>query len=195
MEASRKSGGKMRVISGTRKGRTLKAVPGQSTRPTTDKVKESIFNMIGPYFDGGWALDLFAGSGGLGIEALSRGFDHCIFVDRDMKAIQTIKGNLNQLELIDQSEVFRNEAKRALAAIVKREESFQAIFLDPPYKDQQLKALLDMIDEHALLTDDGVIVCEHDKDVILPEEAGQLYISRQELYGLTGITIYRKRGN
>ncbi|MGG8473416.1 RsmD family RNA methyltransferase, partial [Rahnella sp. PAMC25617] len=97
---------------------------------------------------------------------------------RDMKAIQTIKGNLNQLELIDQSEVFRNEAKRALAAVVKREESFQAIFLDPPYKDQQLKALLDMIDEHALLTDDGVIVCEHDKGVILPEEAGQLYISR-----------------
>lgn len=185
----------MRVISGTRKGRTLKAVPGQSTRPTTDKVKESIFNMIGPYFDGGWALDLFAGSGGLGIEALSRGFDHCIFVDRDMKAIQTIKGNLNQLELSDQSEVFRNEAKRALAAVVKREEFFQAIFLDPPYKDQQLKALLDMIDEHALLTDGGVIVCEHDKDVTLPEEAGQLYISRQELYGLTGITIYRKRGN
>ena len=109
----------MRVISGTRKGRTLKAVPGQSTRPTTDKVKESIFNMIGPYFDGGWALDLFAGSGGLGIEALSRGFDHCIFVDRDIKAIQTIKGNLNQLSLMDQSEVFRNEAKRALAAVVK----------------------------------------------------------------------------
>ncbi|MEI4790916.1 16S rRNA (guanine(966)-N(2))-methyltransferase RsmD [Bacillus sp. FJAT-53060] len=185
----------MRVISGTRKRRTLKAVPGQSTRPTTDKVKESIFNMIGPYFDGGWALDLFAGSGGLGIEALSRGFDHCIFIDRDMKAIQTIKENLSQLLLMDQSEVFQNDAQRALAAIVKRGESFQAIFLDPPYQDQKLKALLDMIDEHSLLADDGVIVCEHDKDVMLPNETGQLHISRQELYRLTGITIYRKRGN
>ncbi|MFS0654227.1 16S rRNA (guanine(966)-N(2))-methyltransferase RsmD [Bacillus sp. 179-C3.3 HS] len=184
----------MRVISGTRKGRSLKAVPGQSTRPTTDKVKESIFNMIGPYFEGGRALDLFAGSGGLGIEALSRGFDHCIFVDRDMKAIQTIKGNLSQLALTDQSEVFRNDAKRALAAVVKREESFQAIFLDPPYKDQKLKDLLDTIDEHALLTDDGVIVCEHDKGVDLPHEAGLLEIARQELYGMTGVTIYRKRG-
>lgn len=124
----------MRVISGTRKGRTLKAVPGQSTRPTTDKVKESIFNMIGPYFDGGWALDLFAGSGGLGIEALSRGFDHCIFVDRDIKAIQTIKGNLNQLSLMDQSEVFRNEAKRALAAVVKRRNPFKPFSLIRPIK-------------------------------------------------------------
>lgn len=70
----------MRVISGSKKGRSLKAVAGTSTRPTTDKVKESIFNMIGPYFDGGRGLDLFAGSGGLGIEALSRGFEHCIFV-------------------------------------------------------------------------------------------------------------------
>ncbi|WP_353855871.1 16S rRNA (guanine(966)-N(2))-methyltransferase RsmD [Bacillus sp. Bos-x628] len=185
----------MRVISGTRKGRTLKAVPGQSTRPTTDKVKESIFNMIGPYFDGGWVLDLFAGSGGLGIEALSRGFDHCIFVDRDIKAIQTIKANLAQLMLTDQSEVFRNDAQRALSAVAKREESFQAIFLDPPYKDQKLKALLEWIDQHSLLTDDGVIVCEHDKEVTLPEETGRLEISRQELYGLTRITIYRKRGN
>ena len=81
----------MRVVSGTAKEEHLKAVPGNATRPTTDKVKEAMFNMIGPYFDGGIGLDLFAGSGGLGIEALSRGMDKVIFVDRDDKAIQTIQ--------------------------------------------------------------------------------------------------------
>lgn len=97
-----------------KKGRSLKAVAGTSTRPTTDKVKESIFNMIGPYFDGGRGLDLFAGSGGLGIEALSRGFEHCIFVDRDFKAIQTVKSNLKTLELTKHAQVYRNDAERAL---------------------------------------------------------------------------------
>ena len=80
----------MRVVSGKCKGHPLKAVPGSSTRPTTDKVKESIFNIIGPYFEGGQALDLFAGSGGLGIEALSRGMDKAIFVDREYKAVATV---------------------------------------------------------------------------------------------------------
>ena len=83
----------MRVVAGQAKGLPLKAVPGKTTRPTTDKVKESIFNMIGPFFDGGTAVDLFAGSGGLGIEALSRGIEHAVFTDKDKKAIDTIQAN------------------------------------------------------------------------------------------------------
>ena len=117
----------MRIISGDKKGLPLKAVPGKDTRPTTDKVKESIFNMIGPYFEGGKGLDLFAGSGGLGIEALSRGFNEMIFVDRDMKAIQTVKENLRSAGLGEQAEVYRNEADRALKAIVKRDLSGSAL--------------------------------------------------------------------
>ena len=89
----------MRVVSGKCKGQSLKAVPGNSTRPTTDKVKEAIFNMIGPYFEGGLGLDLFAGSGGLGIEALSRGLERVIFVDRDKSAIGTIHDNLHKCGL------------------------------------------------------------------------------------------------
>lgn len=118
----------VRVVSGVKKGLHLKAVPGTSTRPTTDKVKEAIFNIIGPYFDGGVGLDLFGGSGGLGIEALSRGIDKMIFVDRDQKAIQTIKGNLETCRLLDQAEVYRNDAVRALKAIVKRDIKFDVIF-------------------------------------------------------------------
>ncbi|EIJ79461.1 methyltransferase [Bacillus methanolicus MGA3] len=128
----------MRVISGACKGRILKAVPGSSTRPTTDKVKEAIFNMIGPYFDGGLGLDLFAGSGGLGIEALSRGLSKVIFVDKDKKAIQIIHENIKTCGLMEQSEVYLNSAERALKAIIKRGLVFDFIFLDPPYKKQQI---------------------------------------------------------
>ncbi|MGQ9007257.1 16S rRNA (guanine(966)-N(2))-methyltransferase RsmD [Bacillus stercoris] len=184
----------MRVISGSKKGRSLKAVPGTSTRPTTDKVKESIFNMIGPYFDGGRGLDLFAGSGGLGIEVLSRGFEHCIFVDRDFKAIQTVKSNLKTLELTKHAQVYRNDAERALHAAAKRETGFRGIFLDPPYKEQKLKALLTLIDEYQMLEEDGFIVAEHDREVELPETVGDLVMTRKETYGLTGVAIYKKRG-
>ena len=90
----------MRVVAGTLKGRSIKAVKGTNTRPTTDKVKESIFNIIGPYFDGGVALDLFGGSGNLGIESLSRGIDRVIFVDRETIAINTIKQNVKDLKIV-----------------------------------------------------------------------------------------------
>ncbi|MDA1475663.1 16S rRNA (guanine(966)-N(2))-methyltransferase RsmD [Bacillus changyiensis] len=185
----------MRVISGVYKGRAIKAVPGTSTRPTTDKVKESIFNMVGPYFEGGIGLDLFAGSGGLGIEALSRGFDRLVFVDRDFKAIQTVKANLKTLGVEKCAEVYRNDAERALYAASKRGLRFDAIFLDPPYQEQKLKALLIMIEKSNLLNDNGFILAEHAKEVVLPQETGELHISRQEIYGLTGVSIYRKRGN
>ncbi|WP_064093819.1 16S rRNA (guanine(966)-N(2))-methyltransferase RsmD [Rossellomorea aquimaris] len=180
----------MRVISGTLKGRPLKAVPGSGTRPTTDKVKESIFNMIGPYFQGGIGLDLFAGSGGLGIEAISRGLEKVIFVDRDAKAFQTIKLNLQDCDLVEQSEVYRNDASRALKAILKRELSFDYIFLDPPYKQQKLQQLLQLIAEHRLLNESGYVMCEHSSEIVLDEQVGDLRKIREETYGIIRISIY-----
>jgi len=108
----------MRVISGERKGTRLKAVPGSATRPTTDKVKESLFNIIGPYFAGGDALDLYAGSGGLGIEALSRGCDHAVFVDKQTKAIQTIQENLRVTRYEANATVYRQDARQALDELI-----------------------------------------------------------------------------
>lgn len=180
----------MRVVSGQYKGKSLKAVPGNSTRPTTDKVKESIFNMIGPYFNGGECLDLFAGSGGLGIEALSRGADKAIFVDRDGKAIGTIYDNLKSCQLEERAEVYRNDFKRALKALVKRGLSFDTIFLDPPYAKQQLKEILEMVSENNLLKKKGVIVCEHGTDVQLPERVDELILKREETYGMIRISIF-----
>ncbi|MFS0778758.1 16S rRNA (guanine(966)-N(2))-methyltransferase RsmD [Neobacillus sp. 3P2-tot-E-2] len=182
----------MRVVSGICKGRPLKAVPGNTTRPTTDKVKEALFNMIGPYFDGGSGLDLFAGSGGLGLEALSRGLDKVIFVDREAKAIQTIHENIQNCKMEDKAEVYRNDADRALKALIKREIHFDYIFLDPPYKKQQLVSLVEKISEHRLVTNGGFIICEHSHDVVLPERAGGFSRYKQEKYGIIAITIYSR---
>ncbi len=121
----------MRVVSGSAKGRPLKAVPGTGTRPTTDKVKEALFSMIGPYFEGGTALDLFAGSGGLGIEALSRGMDKAVFVDLEPKSIEVIRMNLTATKLENQAAIYRNDAGRALKALAKRSTTFDLVFLDP----------------------------------------------------------------
>jgi 16S rRNA (guanine966-N2)-methyltransferase len=181
----------MRVVSGKCKGHPLKAVPGQSTRPTTDKVKESIFNIIGPYFNGGIGLDLFGGSGGLGIEALSRGLEKVIFVDIDQKAVQTIKQNVEACRLKEQVEVYRNEAEKALKALIKRQQSFELIFLDPPYHQQKLQALISIIESNLLLNKDGKIVVEHSTDVEMPESIGKLMLVRSEKYGITAISIYK----
>jgi 16S rRNA (guanine966-N2)-methyltransferase len=180
----------MRVISGKCKGRPLQAVPGMSTRPTTDKVKEAIFNMVGPYFSGGMGLDLFGGSGGLGIEALSRGLDRMIFVDHDVKAVQTIRKNVETCGLSEQAEIYRNDAERALKAIVKRGLQFQLIFLDPPYKKQKLQSLISFIDEHSLLETDGFVIAEHAHDIELPNQIGKLMRVKHEIYGITAVSIY-----
>lgn len=181
----------MRIVSGVHKGKPLKAVPGKSTRPTTDKVKEAIFNMIGPYFDGGLVLDLFAGSGGLGIEALSRGVDKVIFVDRDQKAIHTVQENLRICQLEDQAEVYRNDAERALKALIKRDLVFDYIFLDPPYKKQQLEKLLQVISKHQLLNQKGIIVCEHGSEVELAADIESFRQFKQEKYGIITVTMYK----
>ncbi|WP_216830892.1 16S rRNA (guanine(966)-N(2))-methyltransferase RsmD [Alkalihalobacterium elongatum] len=180
----------MRVISGEKKGQPLKAVPGTTTRPTTDKVKESIFNIIGPYFDGGWVLDLYGGSGNLGIEALSRGAEKAIFVDQNRKAVDIIKENLKVCSYTDCAEVYRNDAKRALKALIKREVSFTYIFLDPPYAEQKIEAEIGIIHDFNLLKAGGTIVAEHDASIELAENIGSFSCKRREIYGDTAISFY-----
>ncbi|MDF2606466.1 MAG: rsmD [Bacillales bacterium] len=187
----------MRVVSGKNKGMPLKAVPGSNTRPTTDKVKESIFNMIGPYFDGGIGLDLFAGSGGLGIEALSRGVDKVIFVDKDFKAIMTIRENLEACRLNESSnsEVYRNDYIRALKALKKRDIKFDYIFLDPPYKNEIIESILSFISENDLISDNGIVLAEFDSERDIPSEIGVFSEIKSEKYGSCGIKIYKVKLN
>ena len=182
----------MRVVSGICKGRPLKAVSGNTTRPTTDKVKEAIFNMIGPYFEGGIGLDLFAGSGGLGLEALSRGLEKVIFIDREPKAVQVIHENIKACKFEKKTEVFRNDADRALKALIKREICFDYIFLDPPYKKQQLVSLMEKMDKQDIVSSDGIVVCEHSFDVELPQTVGRFSEIKHERYGMIAVTIFSR---
>ncbi len=181
----------MRVIAGDFKGRQLKSVPTHKTRPTTDKVKEAVFHGIGPFFEGGDVLDLFAGSGGLGIEALSRGADSCVFVDQQHKAIQTIYENIKTLDIEDRSEVFRTDANRAIKAAGKRGLTFNYIFLDPPYKKFSYKELMEALLNHGLVADGAKIVCEHDARENIPEEVGHLKRIKTDHYGSNiGVSIF-----
>ncbi|MFD2670159.1 16S rRNA (guanine(966)-N(2))-methyltransferase RsmD [Marinicrinis sediminis] len=184
----------MRVISGTARGKALKAVPGQSTRPTTDKVKEAIFSMIGPYFEGGIVLDLFAGTGGLGIEALSRGMDQAIFVDMEKKSVETIHDNLKHTRLFEHAEVYRNEAGRAIKALSKRELAFDLIFLDPPYKLKKMDEWLIKMEEMGLLHEQTVVVIEHDANHHYGEQIGDGLIQKKRAeYGEIAVSIYTMR--
>ncbi|MFD2208717.1 16S rRNA (guanine(966)-N(2))-methyltransferase RsmD [Virgibacillus halophilus] len=185
----------MRIIAGTHKGRALKAVPGKDTRPTTDKVKEAVFQMMGPFFDGGSCLDLFAGSGSLGIEALSRGMDRAVFVDRQNKAIHTIQENLEMLKISNLSEVYRTDANRAIQILSKKNMTFTLILLDPPYKKADYEKLIRSIIKSSLLKDGGMLYCEHDAADQMPLLNKELQIIKQANYGTIGITMYRKGEN
>ncbi|USS87288.1 16S rRNA (guanine(966)-N(2))-methyltransferase RsmD [Fructilactobacillus hinvesii] len=181
----------MRIIAGTYGGRKLHPVPGNKTRPTTDKVRESIFNMIGPYFQGGNFLDLFAGSGAVALEALSRGMQAAVLVDRQFAAIKTIKQNATIITDQDQSvRVWKMPAEHALQKLAQAQERFDIIFLDPPYAQQQMVKQLAEITELQLLRPGGLVICETDRTAELGE-IPDYDLVRQKDYGLTLVTIYR----
>ncbi|GGG81176.1 16S rRNA (guanine(966)-N(2))-methyltransferase RsmD [Paenibacillus radicis (ex Gao et al. 2016)] len=181
----------MRVIAGAAKGRTLKAVPGMNTRPTTDKVKEAIFSMIGPYFDGGVALDLFAGTGALGIEAWSRGVERTIFIDREKISIDIIRHNTEIAGMGSAAEIYRNDAERAIKLLEKRGIVFKLVFLDPPYRMIQMDELMTDLAQRSMLEEEAIIVVEHDAAHLYPEHIKQFEQLKQSKYGDTAVTIYR----
>ncbi len=181
----------MRVVAGEYGGRRLKAVPGIKTRPTTDKVKEAMFNIIGPYLEGGQVLDLFAGSGGLSIEAVSRGADHATLVDRQYQAIKTIHENLSVTKEEDKFTVLKGDAYKMLNKLAKQEQGFDYVFLDPPYKKQQILELMEQLKKLGLLNTDALIICETDQVADLPEELADFELIKKADYGITELTFYR----
>ena len=180
----------MRVISGIHKSKPLESMEGRNTRPTMDKVKEGIFNSL--HEVSGIGLDLFAGSGALGIEALSRGMEKVIFVDQNFKAIKIIKANLQNLNISDQAEVYKNNADRALKALSKRAMQFDVIFLDPPYDKGLIDEALDGIIKFNLLKENGIIVCEfnHKEEI----DTKSFHVIKRYHYGLTD-TLFLEKGD
>ena len=152
----------MRIISGSARGLKLKSLEGSDTRPTLDNVKEAIFSMLFDKTRDAGVLDLFAGSGALGIEALSRGAKEAVFVDANPKACAVVKANLESARMQERASVIRANALEYLATAQKSGKGFDIIFLDPPYALGLLNEALGLIWEFGLLKRGGVIVCEFD---------------------------------
>jgi 16S rRNA (guanine(966)-N(2))-methyltransferase RsmD len=183
----------MRIISGEYGGRPLKAVPGTATRPTTDKVKEAIFSMIGPYFDGGRSLDLYAGSGGLSIEGVSRGIEHATLVDRQFAAIKTINENIAVTKAPEKFSVIKSTAEAAIQHLVGQV-PFNVLYFDPPYAKQTILADLGKLVANGLIADEAIVVAETDQVANLPDELPGFELLKQKDYGITVITIYEYVG-
>ena len=175
----------MRVISGTHGGRTLKAPPGAATRPTSDRVREALFSILGARIDDARVLDLFAGSGALGIEALSRGAQSATFVDDATQAIRAVKANLEALGA--RAEVHRHDALKFLSAAFTRGAQYDLIFLDPPYREAERFARPLSEALPAVMAPGGVVVAESDRRAPL---ALELPLNDERRYGDTLIRIY-----
>jgi 16S rRNA (guanine(966)-N(2))-methyltransferase RsmD len=174
----------MRVISGKYKGKKLVGYDSVETRPTMDRIKESLFGMIQGYIKDAKVLDVFAGTGSLGIEALSNGAESCIFIDNGNEIIKALEKNL---EDIPNSNIINKDYKQALKEI---DTKFDLIFIDPPYKNGILNNSLKLIDEYQLLSEKGIIVCETDIDEIIVIN-DNLKIVKKKVYGNKKITVYK----
>lgn len=177
----------MRVITGEARGRKLVTLEGEDVRPTTDRVKEGMFNIIQFDLEGANVIDLFAGSGQLGIEALSRGAKHCTFIDSANRSVEVVKQNLKTVGFEKRASVFCSDAKMYIGL---SNDNFDIALLDPPYNKNIIDAVLPSVAEK--MTDYGVIICESALDEILPETAGEFSIHREYRYGKIKLTAYRK---
>ena len=182
----------MRVISGSARGRRLKELQGMETRPTTDKVKESLFNIIQFDIPGRKILDLFGGTGQLGIEALSRGAAHCTFVDQRRDAVRLIKENLNECRLTEQARVVQGDS---LAFLTSCREKFDVIFLDPPYHTDLMDRALELVTKIDILSENGIIICETMAQRELPQLPGPYEWGKDYRYGQIKLTIGRRQGS
>ena len=182
----------LRVISGSAKGTKLITLEGMSTRPTTDRVKENLFNIIAPYIADSTVLDLFAGSGSLGIEALSRGALSVVFSDQSEKSAEIIIKNLENTRFLEKSEVFLGEAQLILKKLSHQGKKFDIIFLDPPYKNEIVPKILHDLEINCVLEDRTLIVAETDIADELPNEIGTLIVSKIQKYGKTKLTFYKR---
>lgn len=182
----------MRVVGGKAKGRRLLAPKGQSVRPTAARVKESLFNILPRDFTGMKVLDLFAGTGNLSIEALSRGAAHAILVDSSARSAAAIKENLRRLGFAAQSEVWIAPVARALKSLARQRESFDVVFLDPPYEQGLADRSLGSIAACELLRDSGTVIIEHSMREAVKSRYGQLQLHDQRRYGDTLLSFYKR---
>lgn len=177
----------MRIISGSARGRKLVSPEGMDVRPTTDKVKESLFNIIQFELADASVLDLFAGTGQLGLEALSRGAAKAVFVDSSKKSLATVKRNVELCGFAGRSRLLQSDAFVYLA---RAEETFDFVFLDPPYHNGLCVKAFEFLP--AVLSVNACVICETQTDETLPERFGEYSIAKEYRYSAIRLTVYRR---
>lgn len=184
----------MRIISGRLKGRPITAPKGQTLRPTSDQVKETLFNMLGPQIRDARVLDLFAGTGNVGIEAVSRGAAQVVFVEKNPRHILCLTDNLLACKIQEHSTVYRGDANKALIHFHTQHMQFDLAFLDPPYRQtRMLTDLLDRLVEFSLMAESGLMVVEHAHTFTPPEEPGRGFsLTKSRRIGDTILSFYQK---
>ena len=184
----------MRIIAGSAGGRLLVAPKGMDTRPTQDKIKESLFSILGGETDGARVLDLFAGSGALGLESISRGAEFAVFADKSRLAQEAVAKNIEALRLGAQTELLRCHWKIALKKLEARGDRFDLIFLDPPYADDLLERAVAHIARFDILAPDGIMIAESPAEKELPKLSAPYRVAREYRYGRIKVTLYRRDG-
>ncbi len=177
----------MRIISGTARGRRLKTLEGMDVRPTTEKVKEAIFSSIQFDLPQAIVLDLFAGSGQLGLEALSRGAKRAYLIDHSSRAMAVIRENIAATGFTAQSEAIQTEAA-AFLKVLSPSVQFDLVFLDPPYRHDTIQEMLMLLEKHLAL--DGKIICEHERELELPDTISVWQKKKTHAYGSIAVTTY-----
>lgn len=180
----------LRVISGKVRGLKLDTPKNDDVRPTTDRVKESLFNIINSYIMDSRVLDLFAGTGSLGIECLSRGAEKCVFVDVSKESISIVKSNIKKARVENESVVINADFKEAIKRL-EGKDKFDVIFMDPPYYKEMFVKALESVDNADLLDEEGIIMIEHDSKDSFPEKIGRLIQNKSKKYGNTTLTFYK----
>lgn len=182
----------MRVISGLRKGHRLIAPKGITVRPTEDKIKESLFNILGYIDEDSIVLDAFGGSGSIGIEFLSRGAKTSYFVDKYIESINTIKENLKHTKLLENSNILKSDIFVALKSFGVNKIKFDYIYLDPPYrKDNLIHKLLESISFEDVLQEDGMIIIEHESELDLENNISEFIKFDYRKYGSKSLSFYK----
>lgn len=182
----------MKIIAGTLKGRKVQVPTGKRVRPTGAKVKEALFSIIGEDVCDAAVLDVFSGSGSVGIEALSRGAASCTFVERDKNVIDVLARNLAQFGIEGRGKILPLEAKRAMKLLEKQGEQFDIIFLDPPYSYfVKTRRIIESLSLGGVLAPNGLLVWEHAVDTTPHERIGSLLREREKKYGDTALSFYR----
>jgi len=184
----------MRVISGLYKSRRIRMPKGAVVRPTKDRIREALFNIVAENVNGARVLDLFAGSGAFGIEALSRGAENSVFVDSDARCVRAIKENLEDLGIEGSRFKFiRADAMQAIKTLQKEAQVFDLIFIDPPYYRGIVKKCLIKLDSHDILSRNCIVCAEHFKKDVAPEGLVNILLHRTACYGDIRLSFYKSK--